>query len=65
VFSYNLLRLVKAGIRVLWTVHDEAVCLVRSREEAEKARQIMAHTPPWLAGCPVDAELTLSDRFKK
>lgn len=65
VFSYNLLRLVRAGIRVLWTIHDEAVCLVRSAEEGELARQIMAHTPPWLAGCPVDSELTLSDRFRK
>jgi len=65
VFSYNLIRLVRAGIRVLWTIHDEAVCLVRSAEEGELARQIMAHTPPWLAGCPVDSELTLSDRFRK
>ena len=65
VFSYNLIRLVRAGIRVLWTIHDEAVCLVRSAEEGEQARQIMAHTPPWLAGCPVDSELTLSDRFRK
>jgi DNA polymerase len=64
-FSVNMLALDRAGIQVLWSVHDEAVCLVSGPEEAEKARQIMATTPEWLAGCPVDAEVSISDRFKK
>jgi DNA polymerase len=64
-FSVNMLALDRAGIRVLWSVHDEAVCLVSGPEEAEKARRIMATTPEWLAGCPVDAEVSISDRFKK
>jgi hypothetical protein len=65
VFSQNMLALHKAGIRVLWSVHDEAVCLVSSKEEGELARKIMATTPEWLKNCPVDSELTLSDRYKK
>jgi DNA polymerase len=65
VFSQNMLALHKAGIRVLWSVHDEAICLVSSKEEAELARKIMATTPEWLKNCPVDSELTLSDRYKK
>jgi hypothetical protein len=65
VFSQNMLALHKAGIRVLWSVHDEAVCLVSSKEEGEQARKIMATTPEWLKNCPVDSELTLSDRYKK
>jgi DNA polymerase len=65
VFSQNMLALHKAGIRVLWTVHDEAVCLVSSKEEGEQARKIMATAPEWLKNCPVDSELTLSDRYKK
>ena len=65
VFAQNMLAMHKAGIRVLWSVHDEAVCLVGSPEEGEKARRMMATTPDWLPGCPVDSELTLSDRYKK
>lgn len=65
VFAQNMLAMHKVGIRVLWSVHDEAVCLVDSPEEGEKARSMMATTPAWLAGCPVDSELTLSDRYKK
>lgn len=65
IFAYNMLRLVDAGIEVSWSVHDEAVCVVTDAAEAEKARLIMASAPPWFASCPVDAEYTLSDRYKK
>lgn len=65
VFAYNMLKLVDAGIWVLWSVHDEAVCAVKTPEEGERARKLMASTPPWIPGLPVEAELTLSDRYKK
>jgi hypothetical protein len=65
VFAHNVLLLVDAGIQVLFTVHDEAVCAVRDEAEAERARQIMATVPAWLAACPVDAEVAISDRYKK
>ena len=65
VFAHNTLVILDAGIDVLWTVHDEDVCAVNSPEEGEKARQLMATVPEWLRGCPLDAELVLSDRYKK
>jgi len=65
VFAYNMLKLVDAGIDVGWSVHDEAVCFVTSADEAEKARRIMASAPPWFQACPVDAEYSLGDRYKK
>jgi hypothetical protein len=65
VFAYNLLRLIDAGIYVAWTVHDEAVCIVADEEEAERARKIMAYAPPWFQACPVDAEYSIGDRYKK
>lgn len=65
VFAHNMLKLVDDGIWVLWSVHDEAVCAVKTPEEGEKARKTMASTPPWIPGLPVEAELTLSDRYKK
>jgi len=65
VFAHNVLLLVDAGIQVIWTVHDEAVCAVKDEAEAEKARRIMATVPPWLEGCPIDAEVVISDRYTK
>lgn len=65
IFAENMLRLVDAGIEVGWSVHDEAVCFVSSEEEGERARRLMATTPAWFSKCPVDAELTVSDRYKK
>jgi hypothetical protein len=65
VFAHNLLKVVGAGTKVLWTVHDEADCAIKSLEEGENARKLMASTPDWLEGCPVDAELVTADRFRK
>lgn len=65
VFAENMLKLVDAGIEVGWSVHDEAVCFVSTEDEARKAREIMASTPAWLPGCPVDAEVQIGDRYRK
>jgi len=65
VFSVNMLAIADAGIWPMWSVHDEAVCIAASPEEAEKARLLMAQTPEWLQGCPVESEVTVSDRYKK
>jgi len=65
VFAYNMLKLVDAGIDVGWSVHDEAVCFVADEAEAERARKIMACAPPWFQACPVDAEYSIGDRYRK
>lgn len=65
VFAHNMLLVEDAGYTVLWSVHDEAVCSVNNEQEAEDVRRIMATTPDWLSACPVDAEVSISDRYKK
>ena len=65
IFAHNMLLIEDSGHTVLWSVHDEAVCAVNSDSEAEKVRQIMATTPEWIFACPVDAEVSISDRYKK
>jgi len=64
-FAENMLRILDAGIWPMWSVHDEAVCAVHDAAENERARRLMATTPDWLPGCPVESEATLSDRYKK
>ena len=64
-FAQNTLLAIDAGIEVMWTVHDEDVNAVVDEAEGEKARILMARTPEWLEGCPLDAELAISDRYKK
>ncbi len=64
-FAENMLRILDAGIWPMWSVHDEAVCAVHDADENERARRLMATTPSWLPGCPVESEATLSDRYKK
>lgn len=65
VFAHNTLLALDAGINVMWTVHDEDVDALDSVEQGEQARKIMTTVPPWLEGCPLDAELVISDRYKK
>lgn len=65
VFAHNTLLAVDAGIDVMWTVHDEDVDAISSPEEGELARKLMTTVPEWLKGCPLDAELVISDRYKK
>jgi hypothetical protein len=65
VFAHNMMLIEEAGHTVLWSVHDEAVCAINSEHEAEDVRRIMATTPAWISACPIDAEVSISDRYKK
>src|SRR5690606_9274882 len=67
VFAEAMLRLIDNGFRVLWTVHDEAICEVPedSGLTAEDMRRIMCVTPDWAEGLPVDAEVEEVPHYKK
>ena len=52
----NLLRLEEAGHQILLHIHDEAIIEVDADFDTSEVESIMAHTPSWLEGCPLDAE---------
>lgn len=58
VFAEGILRLHDAGIRILWTVHDEVICEVRTDSgiTVDQVENLLAQTPAWMPGLPVAAE---------
>lgn len=56
VFARCLLELEKEALRVLFTVHDEAILEVPQEVTAAQVEQIMGRPVSWLEGCTVAAE---------
>lgn len=56
VFAYLMLKVKAAGIRILWSVHDEIICEVDLDFDPKIIERLMSETPPWLTGCPIGAE---------
>jgi len=56
VMAFHLLALEDAGLRVLFHVHDEAICEVDNHIQACDVKNIMSYCPTWLAGCPISAD---------
>jgi DNA polymerase I-like protein with 3'-5' exonuclease and polymerase domains len=58
VFAEGILRIHKAGIRILWTVHDEVICEVPKDSDVtpDTVVSLLAQTPEWMPGLAVDAE---------
>lgn len=53
---------------VLWTVHDEVIVEVdeaAAQDACDRIVQIMRSASPWAAGCPLDAEAIVADRYCK
>jgi DNA polymerase len=67
VFAEGILRIHKAGIRILWTVHDEVICEVPedSTVTPNDVANLLAQTPAWMPGLPVDAEAQESRTYCK
>lgn len=65
VFAEALLRLARAGIDVVFHVHDEAVCEVPTGTGTEEITRLMTVTPDWLPGCPLAAEADVTNRYCK
>lgn len=67
VFAQGVLRIHEAGIRILWTVHDEVICEVPEGSEVtpEMVAGLLAQTPEWMPGLPVDAEASESQTYCK
>ena len=65
VFAEALLRLARAGINVVFHVHDEAVCEVPINTGPHESERLMSITPDWLPGCPLAAEAAVTNRYCK
>ena len=68
VFAHGLVRADDAGVRTLWTIHDQSISEA-PKESADEVcrvvREAFACTPEWLPGCPVDAEAFVCERYSK
>jgi DNA polymerase len=66
VFAEHLLNLnTAAGVKVLFSVHDEAVCETDPEVTVKDIENIMSKTPEWMKGCPVAAEGCEVAHYKK
>lgn len=65
VFGYLMLKVKEAGIRILWSVHDEVICEVDPDFDPKIIEALMSETPPWLPGCPIGAEAKESPCYLK
>jgi DNA polymerase len=65
VFAEALLRLARAGVNVVFHVHDEAVCEVPTGTGTEEITRLMTVTPDWLPGCPLAAEAAVTNHYCK
>lgn len=67
-FRDCLLNVQAAGFKVIFHVHDELIVEV-PESEAEQAKEhilsIMAKSPQWAPGLPVEAEATIAERYSK
>jgi len=68
VFAENLLRLHRAGVRILWTTHDEVVAECPESRAADTRALIEREfvvTPTWMPGLPLAAETLVSPHYCK
>lgn len=68
VFAEGLIRAEDAGVRTIWTIHDQCMSEVpegSADEACAVVREAFARTPGWLPGCPVDAEAFVCERYSK
>jgi DNA polymerase len=65
VFGEAILRLEKAGLPVVAHIHDEVILEVDKDVSCEDVNNIMAVTPDWLSGCPIQAESQEAECYKK
>jgi hypothetical protein len=65
VFCHNMLLCEDAGIRTLFTVHDEIVPEVPKDFDSKIITRLMSTTPSWIPGLPVGAETKETQRYLK
>lgn len=64
-FCHGLLALYRAGYRVLFSVHDEAVLEVLPTVTTDQVRTEMCRPIAWLPGCTIDSDTKEVPRYCK
>lgn len=68
IFSHMMLEIDKAGIDIIFHVHDEVICEC-DEEKAEETLQIilkiMSTPPEWIPDIPLDAEGVILTKYQK
>jgi DNA polymerase len=68
VFAWKLLDLERAGLKILWTVHDEVILEVPTKDSEEalnEVERIMSAPDPRLPGLPLAADAHLANYYDK
>jgi hypothetical protein len=69
VFALGLLRMEDAGFNLLFSVHDQAICLLRNDGTAEdqlaEMHRLQCVVPSWVGGLPVAVEGELTRAYHK
>jgi len=68
IFSYMMLEIDKAGIDIIFHVHDEVICECdedKAEETLQKITQIMSTPPEWISDIPLDAEGEILTQYQK
>lgn len=60
-----IINLEAAGIKTLFTVHDEVICEVPIDFDSNRIREIMVQEPSWMPGLPLEVSLEDSMFYKK
>jgi DNA polymerase I-like protein with 3'-5' exonuclease and polymerase domains len=60
-----ILRIEDAGLKILWTVHDEVIVETDIDTPADNLLGLMRCVPEWAAGCPLDAEVAEMTHYSK
>ena len=68
IFSFMMLQIEKAGINIIFHVHDEVVCECDEEVADETLNQIvkiMSTPPEWIPDIPLDAEGEILNKYTK
>lgn len=65
ILAEAILRLLDAGYKVLFTSHDEVICLLKDKSELKQMLDIMCVVPMWATGLPINVEGCVTERYKK
>jgi len=68
IFSHMMLEIDKAGIDIIFHVHDEVICECdedKAEETLQKITQIMSTPPEWIPDIPLDAEGEILTKYQK
>ena len=68
IFSFMMLEIDKAGIDIIFHVHDEVICECdedKAAETLQKITEIMSTPPEWIPDIPLDAEGEILTQYKK